>query len=81
MVVGTLLGPRNLGSDLAMSMIRCESCSHLIDSDDDPDCFVYVGNYKRLHAEMVLCERCRDEREAEQESEDSAAAFAEGMHP
>ena len=42
-----------------MSMITCEDCDRLIDSDDDPDCFVYTGNYKRQHHEKVMCENCR----------------------
>ena len=62
-----------LGRGDAVSMIRCEQCEWLIDSDDDPECFVYVGNYKRLHAEIVLCEKCRDDREAEQCAQDDAA--------
>ena len=44
-----------------MSMIVCEGCDAYIDSDDDCDCFVEVGNMKRLHQTKVLCERCRDE--------------------
>ncbi len=43
-----------------MSMIRCEGCSELIDSDDDPECFVEVGNMRHLHKEIILCEPCRD---------------------
>lgn len=35
-----------------MSMIACDMCSRLIDSDDDPDCF--EGHH-------VICEKCRDE--------------------
>ena len=42
-----------------MSMIRCEWCERLIDSDDDPDCFAE-------NPEEVLCEWCRDKRYAEQ---------------
>lgn len=52
-----------------MSMIRCEGssngCCELIDSDADPECFVEVGNMRRLHSTKVLCVACRDEREAE----------------
>lgn len=43
-----------------MSMIRCDSCSELIDSDDDPSCFVEVGNMRSQTKDMVLCESCRD---------------------
>jgi len=48
-----------------VSFIACQDCGTLINSDDDPDCFVYVGNYKRLHAERVMCEKCRTEFYAE----------------
>jgi hypothetical protein len=54
-----------------MSMICCEQCGHLIDSDDDPDCFVEVGNMRRLHKEIVLCEGCREEHYNQQENEES----------
>jgi hypothetical protein len=48
-----------------MSMILCESCDRLIDSDDDPDCFVEVGNMRRMTSTMVLCEPCRERMEDE----------------
>jgi hypothetical protein len=41
-----------------MSMCRCDSCSKVIDSDQDLDCFVdYRGET------VILCERCRDHDE------------------
>lgn len=43
-----------------MSMCVCEVCDGPIDSDDDPECFVYVGNYKRLHGERIMCGLCRE---------------------
>ena len=46
-----------------MSMCICSECSRLIDSDDDPDCFVEVGNMRRLHGTKIYCERCREELE------------------
>ncbi len=60
-----------------MSMIRCEDCSRLIDSDDDPDCFVYVGNYKRLHDDKVMCEPCRERYFEKIEADADQAAQAE----
>ena len=39
-----------------MSMIACDKCGFLIDSDDDPNCFVE----DELGDDIVLCERCRD---------------------
>ena len=64
-----------------MSMCVCENCDAYIDSDDDPDCFVEIGNMRRLNQTMVLCENCRDklfaELEAEQDAADAACAEAE----
>ncbi len=41
-----------------MSMIRCDRCDTMIDSDDDPECFVEADKIdKRDH---VWCESCRD---------------------
>lgn len=60
-----------------MSIVRCDRCSTRIDTDQDTECEVYVGNYKRLHATTILCEKCRYERECEQEWLDSVVARAE----
>jgi hypothetical protein len=46
-----------------MSMVCCEKCGHLIDSDEDGDCFVEVGNMRRLHKTIILCESCREDRD------------------
>ena len=62
-----------------MSMCTCERCDRMIDSDDDPDCFVEVGNMRRLHSTIVLCEWCRDDREAQLEADAQQQAVAEGM--
>jgi hypothetical protein len=43
-----------------MSIVICERCGAWIDSDFDPDCFVEIGNMRRLHGTIVLCEPCRD---------------------
>jgi len=50
-----------------MSMIACHDCGRLIDSDLDPDCFVEIGNMRRLHKEVVWCESCREEHLEEDE--------------
>ena len=42
-----------------MSMILCDDCSAYINSDDDPECFVEVGNMKRLNFTKIMCEDCR----------------------
>lgn len=50
-----------------MSMIACSECRRLVNTDDDPDCFVEVGNMRRLTSTIVLCEPCREEHQAEQD--------------
>lgn len=42
-----------------MSMVICHRCDNLIDSDDDPDCFIPLGEGRT----RVYCEACRDEPE------------------
>lgn len=42
-----------------MSMCICKDCGGLIDSDDDPDCFIEVGP----RTTDTVCESCRDVRE------------------
>lgn len=60
-----------------MSIVRCERCPASVDTEADTECQVYIGNYKRLHATITLCEKCRYEMECEQEWMDSLAARAE----
>ena len=50
-----------------MSMCVCQQCDAYIDSDDDPDCFVEVGNMRKLNQTIVLCEICREKREQDLE--------------
>jgi hypothetical protein len=52
-----------------MSMLICSGCDKPVDSDDDPDCIVEVGNTRRLHKEIVLCEPCREKRQDEMDRE------------
>ena len=59
-----------------MSIILCESCDQPIDSDEDPDCFVEVGNMRRLNETKVWCASCRERKQAEQEAEQDAADAA-----
>jgi hypothetical protein len=51
----------------SMSMIACDGCNAFIDSDADPFCFVELGNQRRLHAEVVWCESCRERKLTEEE--------------
>jgi hypothetical protein len=40
----------------------CTGCGIPVDCDDDPECLVEVGNMRRLHHTIALCERCRERR-------------------
>jgi len=62
-----------------MSMVLCSRCDAFVDSDDDPECFVEVGNMRRLHKTIVLCEACRDldEMMAEEAAASEAAMLEE----
>ncbi len=57
--------------EVVKEMVSCEDCKSLIHPDDDPDCFVEVGNMRRLHKGIVLCERCRGQHESELDQERS----------
>ena len=59
-----------------MSMCICKECFAYIDSDDDPECFVEVGNMRRMNWTIILCDRCREEREMEAERNASEEAQA-----
>lgn len=59
-----------------MSMIVCDVCDRLIDSDDDPECFhtppdyLPLTNAQRVAATVVMCEPCREsawQKQQEQE--------------
>lgn len=43
-----------------MSMVICEHCDAPIDSDEDPYCFVEVGNMRRQIFTEIICENCRE---------------------
>lgn len=43
-----------------MSMVMCERCDRMIDSDDDPDCFVENPGLPGSMGDQVLCEWCRE---------------------
>ena len=53
-----------------MSMARCHDCGQVFDTDDDPECFVEIGNMRRLHKEVIICESCREIRIEDQLIED-----------
>lgn len=62
-----------------VSMCVCKNCTKYIDSDDDPDCFVEVGNMRRYHETIILCERCREERLEKEEADASQRSRAESQ--
>lgn len=57
-----------------MSIVICDGCDRPIDSDFDGDCFVEVGNMRRLHKTVALCERYRDDRAERADDEANAEA-------
>ena len=63
-----------------MSMVICEGCDALTDSDDDPECFVEVGNMRRLHKTEVMCENCRDYYYDELTSDQGEPQYDSGEH-
>jgi len=50
-----------------MSMIRCDGCDRVFDSDYDCDCFVEVGNMRAQTKDVVWCQPCRERQEQDQE--------------
>ena len=46
-----------------MSMDRCYDCQQIFDTDDDPKCWVEIGNMRRLNKCVPICEACRWVRE------------------
>lgn len=47
-----------------MSMIRCEGCSRLIDTDEDMECIIEDEN---TGSEVILCGACREKYFREEE--------------
>lgn len=50
-----------------MSWADCKDCGRFVNTDDDPDAFVEVGNVRRMNWTVIVCEKCRDERDADAE--------------
>ena len=53
-----------------MSWDKCEGCGSFVDTDDDPDAYVEVGNMRRQTKTICLCEKCREEAEEESAAQD-----------
>ncbi len=62
-----------------MSIERCESCCRPIDTDFDSECYVEVGNMRRMTWTIALCEPCRDLKLVEEERTASQQAWWESM--
>lgn len=59
-----------------MSYVRCVDCDIVFNSDNDPDCFCDIGDLTPLGYvnAVILCEDCRNNREAEQDKQDEMRA-------
>ena len=44
-----------------MSMDVCYKCGALVDTDEGVDCYVDIGNQRRLEKIVCICEKCREE--------------------
>jgi len=63
-----------------MSWVTCQDCGMFVNSDDDPDVFLEITDMKRLHKTEIVCEHCREEREAEAEKQAFLQAEHERLH-
>jgi len=59
-----------------MSLVICDDCERVIDTDDDPDAIIDAPDCVPLRRALdaVLCERCRErawDRKNEQDMEES----------
>ena len=60
-----------------MSMDRCHDCGRLVDTDDDLECYVDIGDQRWHMKEVCICESCREDRIADDEEEAARATSAE----
>jgi len=61
-----------IGGGNKMSWVTCQDCGMFVNSDCDPDVFLEVGNWipgKGGYKTEIVCEHCREEREAEAEKQ------------
>lgn len=50
-----------------MSVDRCSRCGDLVDTDDEPEAYVQVGNMRQEEKYICLCRRHREQYEDERE--------------
>jgi hypothetical protein len=55
-----------------MSIERCDRCESTVDTDKDADCYVELGNKRRLHKTVCMCQRCRERHWHEIEYQETA---------
>ena len=60
-----------------MSWMKCHDCEHLVDTDADPDCWIEIGNMRRMTEDVAVCLSCRDAREMEDDRREDEASMAE----
>lgn len=53
-----------------MSVDRCSRCSDLVDTDDEPEAYVEVGNMRTQTQTVCMCRNCRERHEEELERRD-----------
>ena len=73
------MGGDNVVGDGAMSMAMCKDCDRIFDTDDDPDCFIEVGNMRRYTEIIMVCEPCREKRLEKKEADAAQASWAEAQ--
>ena len=56
--------------------VNCQNCNCAIDTDSDPDCYVYDGNNRRMHTHKVMCLYCREDWKLKQEAWEQAESRA-----
>lgn len=59
-----------------MSITRCHDCERTIDTDLSPCHWIELGNMRRMHHEVSVCEPCMIDRDAAREAEEAAAGRA-----
>lgn len=62
-----------------MSMDKCHTCGHLVDTDADPDCYQPYPSYPLKGApDICVCKSCRDRQEYDS---DRAASIPANWQP
>ena len=59
-----------------MSIDTCTHCNAYIDTDEDGDCYIEIGNMRRLTDTICLCEPCREKYFEEQDELHAAGDYA-----